>query len=136
MKNLLLITGLLFLFSCSSFENENPNALALQGNWELKSYEGGIGGWATDMDTVDYTIELRVNGEMAEWYIDDKVEIKYLITPASEDDVLLKLDPIKDSNIPRVLYTLETDKMRIADSCYDCYSFYYIKRKVGTPSPQ
>lgn len=96
-------------------------------------FSGGIGGWATDMDTVDYKISLEVIGEKAEWYIDDEVEVKYNIKPTSEYGTLLKLTAIETNkgifSLPRYLYAIENDEASIADGCYDCYDYIFAKKK-------
>lgn len=142
MKNLLIAVGLLILFSCSSYENENPNIVDLQGTWELQSFTGGIGGWTTDLDTVDYTISLEVTREKAKWKLNDKVEFSYDIDVVreAESDFLLKFNPIvtNTDKVKRLRYLLriEGNEMVMMDGCFDCYTYHFLKKKVGTSSPQ
>lgn len=128
-----ILSTVIIFSSCNAFENENPNLLAFQGTWELHFFSGGIGGWSTDMDTVDYKISLVAIGEKAEWYIDDEVEVKYNIKPTSEYGVLLKLTPIETNkdvfSLPRYLYAIENDEASIADGCNDCYNYIFAKKK-------
>jgi len=129
MKSLLIVAGLLVFLSCNAFENENPELLELQGTWELKRSIGGIGGWATDYDTVDYTISFEVIREKANWIVNDKVERSYNIGRSTESDYLLKFNPIEnnrdDYKLPRYLLRIEGDEMEIVDSCYDCFNYYF-----------
>ena len=133
MKFLGIAAYLVLFVSCNAFENENPDLLAFQGVWKLESFNGGIAGRSFDMDTIDYSITLEVIGEKAKWYIDDEVEVKYDIITTSEDDALLKLNPIETNkevfSLPRYLYKIENSEARIADSCYDCYSYFFTRKR-------
>ncbi|MFY0683356.1 MAG: hypothetical protein JXR20_02310 [Balneola sp.] len=131
MKNLLIAIGLVLFVSCSSFENENSNITDLQGTWELQRFSGGIGGWTTNLDTVDYTISLEVMGEKANWKRNDNTEMSYNIGRSSQDDFLLKFNPIDNDTenvkMPRYLLNIEGNEMTIMDSCFDCYIYYFVK---------
>jgi len=97
----------------------------------LKRFSGGIGGRATDLDTVDYTISLKVVGEKATWKLNDKVEYSYDIGRTKKSDFLLKFNPIETNTdvvkLPRYLHTIEGNEMVIMDSCFDCYTYYFLK---------
>lgn len=97
----------------------------------MQSFSGGFGGWTTDLDTVDYTISLEVIREKANWLLNDKVEQSYNIGRSSHSDFLMKFNPIEnnsdDYKLPRYLFRIEGDEMVIMDSCFDCYTYYFIR---------
>lgn len=126
--------SLLFLFlACNAFQNENPELLAIQGTWELERFNGGIGGWSTDMDTAGYTVTLEISGTKGVWLVDDEVETKYNISSESDNDKLLKFtsfeSKIKSAKIPRYLYSLQEEQIVIIDDCFDCYSYTFKRMK-------
>jgi len=126
--------SLLFLFlACNAFENENPELLAIQGTWELERFNGGIGGWTTDMDTAGYTVSLKISGTKGVWLVDDEVETKYNISSATDNDNLLKFTSYERNteqiNIPRYLRSIQENQIVIIDDCFDCFLYTFIRKK-------
>lgn len=133
MKKLFFLLTLSAFVACSTFENENPALVDLQGDWSLVEIEGS---WFTSpvkMDTANFSIDLKIINNQVSWFYNKKLEKQYSIVKDKVIGTDLALIPAeKDEHFLtyRVLTSaFKSDTLKLLPDCTDCSNQLFVKVK-------
>lgn len=124
MKKIAFSLIALTAFSCGTLKKD---ATGYNGTWILKSKSGGFAGMTTKPDN---EVKLVIKNDKIKRYEDGKLisEDAFKVEKAKVIQSTEPQDVIVTPSIMKQSISVSGDTLVIADQCYDCYTYLYVRK--------
>jgi len=125
MKNTVYLLGLFLIMSCNVLKKDHNG---YNGTWILQSKNGGFAGKITKSEK---ETKLVIKNDKMRTYEEGKLiaEIPFKIEKGKVIQSSEPQDIIAINQIKRQSIAVKGDTLILADQCYDCFTYTYLRKK-------